>query len=139
MQYWPQVRPKACRAPVLMCIIFTKTDIMMISRGHTAQQTHRHTHTIIITVIICIRRYLSNFFFALWHDFSFQSCLCTYIKSRTADTLKLWSVGQFTNYYVKVRMLWKGHTNLKQSQTWFEIYLANVKSSGRLFRNLWPF
>ena len=50
------------QSPVLMCIIFTKTDIMMISRGHTAQQTHRHTHTIIITVIICIRRYLSNFF-----------------------------------------------------------------------------
>ena len=43
-----------------------------------------------------------------------------------------------TNFVGKVQTLWKGHKNLKQSTTWFDIYLENVKSNGRLFHNLWP-
>ena len=39
------------------------------------------------------------------------------------------------NISIKVRKLSKGHKNLKRK---FEIYLVNIKSSGRLFQNLWP-
>ena len=31
----------------------------------------------------------------------------------------------------KVQLFWEGHKNLELSPTWFDIYLVNVKSSGR--------
>ena len=63
MQYWPpsvsqvlKQNSRACRA--LMCIIFTKTDIMMISRGHTPLLLPPSSSAYVRRYA----RYLSNFF-----------------------------------------------------------------------------
>ena len=40
------------------------------------------------------------------------------------------SIQAVTDYF-KVRTFWKGHKNLKQSPTWFDIYLVKFKSSER--------
>ena len=77
MQYWPQVRPKALQSPVLMCIIFTKTDIMMISRGHTAQAYTKIQQT---KMLVTCQRFGNLFLFGqIWQ---YSSKHKTYNKGR---------------------------------------------------------
>ena len=42
----------------------------------------------------------------------------------------LFYVSVFLETICKVQLFWEGHKNLELFSTWFDIYLANVKSSG---------